>query len=89
MLTYVVRRFFTALTSILLASLLVFFALLAVPGDPAQIILGLNASPDALAALRSQLGLDVPPPQRYVSWLGGIVQGDFGESSTMTAPWPA
>lgn len=80
MLSYVIRRFFTALISIFLASLLVFSALLAVPGDPAEIILGLNASPEALNALRSQLNLDEPAWQRYVTWLAGIARGDFGES---------
>lgn len=80
MLSYVIRRFFTALISIFLASLLVFSALLAVPGDPAEIILGLNASPEALNALRRQLNLDEPAWQRYVTWLAGIARGDFGES---------
>ncbi|MDZ7801539.1 MAG: ABC transporter permease [Trueperaceae bacterium] len=83
---YVLRRFATALVTILLASLLVFSALLAVPGDPAEIILGINTSPEALAALRSQLGLDVPAPQRYLSWLGGILQGDFGRSINFDRP---
>lgn len=86
MATYIVRRFFTAVISTILASLLVFSALLAVPGDPAQVILGLNASPSALAALRSQLGLDVPPPERYLQWLGGVVRGDFGESINYQRP---
>lgn len=86
MLTYVVRRFFTAVVSILLASLLVFGALLAVPGDPAEIILGINASPESVAVLRSRLGLDVPPPQRYVSWLGGVLTGDFGISINYDQP---
>lgn len=80
MLGYLVRRFLTALVSIVLASLVVFSALLAVPGDPAEVILGMNASPEARAALRSQLGLDVPPARRYVQWLGGVVRGDFGQS---------
>ncbi|UCH27936.1 MAG: ABC transporter permease [Trueperaceae bacterium] len=80
MFTFIVRRFFSALISIVLASMLVFSALLAVPGDPAEIILGLNASPEALAALREKLGLTVPAPQRYLNWLTGIVRGDLGES---------
>ena len=71
MLFYVFRRFLTALLSIFLAAVLVFAALLAVPGDPAEIILGINASPQALAALRDQLGLDEPPVDaffRLVRW---------------------
>ncbi len=86
MFAYIVRRFGTALISIVLASVLVFSALLAVPGDPAEIILGLSASPEALAALREKLGLNVPPVQRYLNWLGGIVQGDFGESLNYQRP---
>lgn len=86
MTTYIVRRFFTAVISVLLASLLVFSALLAVPGDPAEVILGLNASPSALAALRDQLGLDVPAPQRYLQWLAGAVRGDFGDSINYQRP---
>ncbi len=86
MFAYIVRRFGTAVISIVLASVLVFSALLAVPGDPAEIILGLSASPEALAALREKLGLNVPPVQRYLNWLGGIVQGDFGESLNYQRP---
>lgn len=86
MLAYIVRRFFTAMVSILLASLLVFAALLAVPGDPAEVILGLNASPEALRALRSQLELDRPAHVRYLNWLAGIVRGDFGESLNYQRP---
>jgi len=80
------RRLVTAVVSALLASTLVFSALLAVPGDPAEVILGLNASPQALTALRHQLGLDQPPARRYVAWMGGILHGDFGESLTYQKP---
>jgi peptide/nickel transport system permease protein len=80
MFTFIIRRFFSALISIVLASMLVFSALLAVPGDPAEIILGLNASPEALTALREKLGLTTPAPRRYLNWLLGIARGDFGES---------
>lgn len=86
MLGFVVRRFVTALVSIWLASVLVFSALLAVPGDPAEIILGLNASPEALQALRAQLNLDDPAHIRYLHWLGGISRGDFGESLNYQRP---
>jgi len=86
MLGFLVRRFLTAIVSVLLASVVVFSALLAVPGDPAEVILGLNASPEALTALRHQLGLDEPAAQRYVKWLGGILHGDFGESLNYQKP---
>ena len=72
--------------SVILASMVVFGALLAVPGDPAAVILGLNSTEEARAALRTQLGLDVPPAQRYVEWLGGVVRGDFGESLNYQRP---
>ena len=80
MLAYFLRRFLTALLSLFLAAALVSAALLAVPGDPAEIILGVNSSPQALAALREQLGLNEPPVARFLGWLGGLVRGDFGES---------
>lgn len=86
MLSFVIRRSFTAAISLLLASLLVFSALLAIPGDPAQVILGLDANPQALAALRSKLGLDVPAPQRFVNWVGAAVRGDLGESLNYQKP---
>ncbi len=86
MLNFLLRRFFATLVTVFLASLLVFCALLAIPGDPAAIILGINASPEALAALQEQLGLNLPPAQRFFSWLGGIVQGDFGTSIKWDVP---
>lgn len=86
MFRYVLRRFVAALVSIVLASALVFAAVLAIPGDPAEIILGLNASPQALEALREKLGLNVPALQRYLSWLAGVARGDFGESLNYQKP---
>ncbi len=86
MLAYFLRRFLTALLSVLLAALLVFVALLAIPGDPAEVILGVNASPQALAALREQLGLNEPAALRFVRWLLGILRGDFGESLNYGRP---
>ncbi len=86
MFRYVLRRFVSALVSIVLASALVFAAVLAIPGDPAEIILGLNASPQALEALREKLGLNVPASQRYLSWLAGVARGDFGESLNYQKP---
>ncbi len=86
MLAYVLRRFLTALVSLFLAAVFVFAALLAVPGDPAEIILGVNSSPQALAALRDRLGLNEPPVTRFVSWFGGLLRGDFGESLNYQKP---
>jgi peptide/nickel transport system permease protein len=92
MLSYLTRRLFTALITIFLSSLLVFCALLAIPGDPAQAILGMSASPTALAALRNQLDLNTPAPQRFIKWFTNVLRGDFGNSlqfkkSVLTLIW--
>lgn len=86
MLGFIARRFLTTVISVLLASVVVFSALLAVPGDPAEAILGLNANPQSVTALRHQLGLDRPATSRYLTWLGGALRGDFGESINYQRP---
>jgi len=74
-------RLATFVVSLLAASLLIFLALNLLPGDVAQAILGTNADPDALAALREQLGLNRPAVVRYLDWLGHVLIGDFGDSA--------
>lgn len=86
MLFYLLKRALAALVTIFLAASVVFVALLAVPGDPAEIILGVNASPQAAEALRERLGLNLPPHLRYLTWLGGIVKGDLGVSINYQRP---
>ena len=86
MLAFVLRRFLLACLSIFLAAVLVFGALLAIPGDPATAILGLNPSPEALAAVRQQLGLNEPPVTRFLGWFGGVLRGDFGTSINYRTP---
>ena len=56
------------------------------PGDPAQLLLGTESSPQALAALRRELGLDKPAPVRFGQWLVDFVQGDFGRSIRYSVP---
>ena len=56
------------------------------PGDPAAFMLGLNAQPEAVEALRAQLGLNASAPERYLTWVSGMLQGDFGTSYTYRAP---
>jgi len=85
-LTFLVRRFAATVVTLLAVSLLVFSALLAIPGDPAQVLLGFDASPSALAALRSELGLDRPVLERYLDWIGGIARGDLGSSLIYQRP---
>lgn len=77
---FLLRRLFLALATLWLASSLVFAALLLLPGDPVQAILGLEASPAAREALERALGLDKPPWERYVDWLTRILRFDLGES---------
>ena len=68
------------------ATLVVFVVLELLPGDPASVILGTGARADTLAALRAQLGLDRPPLERYLVWVGGLVRGELGASYTYGVP---
>jgi len=72
--------------TLLVASSVVFFVLEILPGDPAAVMLGINAEDDTLAALRAELGLDRPIAVRYLGWLGDLVQGDLGISYTYDVP---
>ena len=78
----VARRIGGFLAALLLASLVIFTAIEVLPGDSAQMILGTEARPDTLAALRHEMGLDQPVTQRYADWVAGFVQGDLGTSRT-------
>ncbi|GAB3523577.1 ABC transporter permease [Arthrobacter monumenti] len=81
MLTMILRRLAISLVILLVVSMLVFVATLLLPGDPAQAILGQQATPERLAALREQMNLNDPVWQRYLTWLGGLFVGDFGVSA--------
>jgi len=86
MTAYLLRRLLSLSLSLVAASLVIFLVMEVVPGDPASFMMGLNADPQAVAALRSQLGLDQPLPVRYVGWVAGLLQGDFGISYTYRVP---
>ncbi len=86
MLRYTLKRALSLGLSLIVASLVIFFVIEVVPGDPASFMLGLNAQPDTIAALRGELGLDVPKFERYLTWVGGMLQGDFGLSYTYRTP---
>jgi len=86
MTTYLAGRIASVVLSLLAASAVIFLIMEVLPGDPAQFILGMNAQPDTLAALRAQLGLDAPPLLRYVGWVLGMLHGDFGISYTYRVP---
>lgn len=86
MIAFVGGRLVSLGLSLVAASLLIFFVLEVVPGDPAAFMLGMNAAPDTVAALREQLGLDVPLWERYFTWIFGLLRGDFGISYTYRVP---
>ncbi|HMQ94895.1 MAG TPA: ABC transporter permease [Amaricoccus sp.] len=86
MFRYALTRFVSLALSLVVASLLIFFMLEIVPGDPAAYMLGLNASPETVAALRTELGLDAGPVVRYLGWVSGMLTGDFGTSYTYRTP---
>ncbi|HKX08652.1 MAG TPA: ABC transporter permease [Stellaceae bacterium] len=80
MLTYIAKRLLVAVPTLLAVLTVVFFFVRIAPGDPAMIILGDQASQQALAAMRHQLGLDQPIATQYVEFLGQVLQGDLGSS---------
>ncbi|MBF0859885.1 ABC transporter permease [Gluconobacter sp. LMG 31484] len=67
-------------------SLIIFAAMNLLPGDPATVMLGLDASPESLLALHHQLGLDTPLPARYAHWISGFLHGDLGRSYIYDVP---
>ena len=83
---YLLRKTVSLVIVLVLVSLIVFSVLFVLPGDPAQIILGINASPETLAALRSRLGLDQPFLVQYGSWIGSLLRGTGGQSITYDIP---
>src|SRR3954467_8341028 len=80
MLGFVVRRLLYLLPVLLAVTLLTFLIASLLPGDLAYVILGDQATPENVAALRRDMGLDQPIWWRYLSWLGHVLQGDFGRS---------
>jgi len=86
MLFLIARRTGAGILTLLIVSAVVFFITSLLPGDAAQMILGQNATPETVAALRQQLGLDQPLLMRYLHWLAGLVQGDFGVSFASHLP---
>ena len=86
MIVYTLRRFVSLCLTLFAASLFVFAIMEILPGDPAELILGINAQEDTLAALREQLGLHLPLTERYWLWITGMLQGDFGVSYTYSVP---
>jgi peptide/nickel transport system permease protein len=80
MILRVVERVGVLLASLAVSSLLVFGFMAVLPGDPARVALGVNASEEAVTQLRQQFGLDRSLATQYFDWIGGLLQGDFGTS---------
>ncbi len=82
----ILRRLGIFAVTLLGASVLIFAVTAALPGDIAQVLLGTDATPEAVEQLRRQLGLDRPLAVRYLEWLGGVLTGDFGVSHLSNQP---
>jgi peptide/nickel transport system permease protein len=84
-LAFLGRRVLGGLVALFVASILIFAALNVLPGDPASVILGRNATPQAEAVLTKRMQLDQPAVTRYADWLGGFLHGDLGVSAVSLA----
>ena len=84
--SYVFGRFASYTLTLLAATAVVFLILQVIPGDPAAYMMGMNASPESVDAMRARIGLDGPPLERYVTWIGGLATGQFGTSYTYLVP---
>ncbi|HTV66898.1 MAG TPA: ABC transporter permease [Rhizobiaceae bacterium] len=86
MTAYILKRLLIGVATLIVASVVVFSVLEILPGDPAHLILGMNATEDALQTLREQLGLNRPVLERYFDWIGGLATFDLGRSYTYSVP---
>jgi peptide/nickel transport system permease protein len=84
--SFLLKRIVIFLATLFLVSGAIFIVLHVIPGDPAQIILGIQATPENLQELRHKLGLDLPLPAQFGGWVWAVVQGDFGRSITYDLP---
>lgn len=85
-LSFVLRRIGRLLLTVLLISTIIFFVIRVIPGDPALVIAGIDATETDIAAIRAKLGTDQPLAAQYFQWLSRIVRFDFGESLTSGEP---
>ena len=83
---YLLKKLITLLILLFLVSIAVFSVLFVLPGDPAQIILGINATPETLANLRAELGLDKSFFEQYTDWIGNIITGRGNRSINYDMP---
>ncbi|GGG15040.1 ABC transporter permease [Paenibacillus abyssi] len=83
---YILQRLISLIPVLLFVAVVVFFIIHLTPGDPAAVMLGADASPAEVEALRQELGLDRPIIQQFFSWFGGLFTGDLGTSIFLKAP---
>ncbi|MES2972140.1 MAG: ABC transporter permease [Pseudomonadota bacterium] len=83
---FLLKRFITLIATLVGTSVVVFLVLEVLPGDAAQILMGPDASPDAVRALAAKLGIDRPPLERYWEWVSGLLTGNLGLSYAYSTP---
>ncbi len=86
MTAYLIKRTLILFLTLLLVSIAIFSVLLVIPGDPAQIVLGIQATPETLQSLRNKMGLDRPVILQYLHYMKNLVLGDLGQSITYDVP---
>ena len=86
MLVFILKRLLSLVLTLIAASVVVFFVIEVIPGDPASFMMGFEASPEAVDVLREQLGLNAPLWERYINWIMALLRGDFGTSYTYKVP---
>jgi len=85
-LAYLIKRILTFIPTLIAASVLVFLFIHLIPGDPAAILLGDTATPEEIAALTREMGLDQPIWKQYLLWFQGVLRGDLGDSLFFKTP---
>lgn len=86
MLAFAARRAVAMVATLAVISVVIFAVLEVLPGDPALFMLGTEAQPDTLKALRAEMHLDQPPVEQYLTWIGGMATGRLGRSYTYDVP---
>ena len=84
--TYIIRRILQSVPVLVLTSIAVFLVIHLVPGDPALLLSGPDATPEVVAAVRKDMGLDAPLPIQYARWIEHAVRGDLGKSYISRLP---
>ena len=86
MISFLLKRLFSLILTLFVATIIIFILIEVVPGDPAAFMMGLSTNTDAADALRAELGLNLSAWDRYFNWISGMLVGDFGISYTYRIP---